>query len=193
MQKQIPRSTAIHDDVIKWKHFPRDRPFVRGIHRPVTRSFDVFFDLRLNKWLSKQPWATWLAAWWQLNCVKNYTTKFALNVSWCNSIIQIRSRMWPWLCLGMSKRQTVPGHQLQSTKCLIWPLKFPKTFSQITLVLSKSDKLPTSLAVKITYWWRHGMEKLSYYWPFVRGIHRWTMDSPHKGPIMHSVDVFLAE
>ena len=22
--------------------------------RPVTRSFDVFFDLRLNKWLSKQ-------------------------------------------------------------------------------------------------------------------------------------------
>ena len=24
--------------------------------RPVTRSFDVFFDLRLNKWLSKQSW-----------------------------------------------------------------------------------------------------------------------------------------
>ena len=24
--------------------------------RPVTRSFDVFFDLRLNKWLSKQWW-----------------------------------------------------------------------------------------------------------------------------------------
>ena len=24
--------------------------------RPVTQSFDVFFDLRLNKRLSKQPW-----------------------------------------------------------------------------------------------------------------------------------------
>ena len=24
----------IHDDVIKWKHFPRYWPFVRGIHRP---------------------------------------------------------------------------------------------------------------------------------------------------------------
>ena len=24
--------------------------------RPVTRSFDVYFDLRLNKWLSKQSW-----------------------------------------------------------------------------------------------------------------------------------------
>ena len=27
----------VHNDVIKWKHFPRYRPFVRGIHRsPVT-------------------------------------------------------------------------------------------------------------------------------------------------------------
>ena len=29
------------------------------IQRPVTRSFDVFFDLRLNKRLSKQPWGWW--------------------------------------------------------------------------------------------------------------------------------------
>ena len=27
--------------------------------RPVTRSFDVFFDLRLNKRFSKQPWGWW--------------------------------------------------------------------------------------------------------------------------------------
>ena len=27
--------------------------------RPVTRSFDVLFDLRLNKRLSKQPWGWW--------------------------------------------------------------------------------------------------------------------------------------
>ena len=27
--------------------------------RPVTRSFNVFFDLRLNKHLSKQPWGWW--------------------------------------------------------------------------------------------------------------------------------------
>ena len=27
--------------------------------RPVTRSFDVFFDLRLNKGLSKQMWGWW--------------------------------------------------------------------------------------------------------------------------------------
>ena len=28
--------------------------------RPVARSFDVFFDLRLNKRLSKQSWGWWL-------------------------------------------------------------------------------------------------------------------------------------
>ena len=47
-----------HDNVIKWKHFPCYWPFVWGIHQstvnsphigPVKRSFDVVFDLRLNK------------------------------------------------------------------------------------------------------------------------------------------------
>ena len=60
--------SAKHDDVIKWKHFPRYWTFVRGIHRspvnsphkgPTTRSFDVFFDVRLNKRLSKQSWGWW--------------------------------------------------------------------------------------------------------------------------------------
>ena len=34
------RSSKIfnHDDVIKWKHFPRYWPFVRGIHRPPVNS-----------------------------------------------------------------------------------------------------------------------------------------------------------
>ena len=49
----------LHDDVIKWKHFPCYLPFVRGttdhpLTKAVTRSFDVFFDGRLNKRLSKQ-------------------------------------------------------------------------------------------------------------------------------------------
>ena len=46
------------DDVIKWKHFPRYWPFVRGIHRSPVR-FDIFFDLRLNKRLRKQSWGWW--------------------------------------------------------------------------------------------------------------------------------------
>ena len=29
------------------------------------------------------------------------------------------------------------------------------------------------------------------YWPFARGIHRWPLNSPHKGPVMRSSDVFF--
>ena len=56
-----------HDDVIKWKHFPRYWPFVRGIHRaPVNsphkgqlRGALMFFIYALNKRLSKQSWGWW--------------------------------------------------------------------------------------------------------------------------------------
>ena len=52
----ISHPQLIHDDVIKWKHFPRYWPFVPVTEeffsqRPLTRGFDVFFDLRLNKQL----------------------------------------------------------------------------------------------------------------------------------------------
>ena len=53
-------SDALHDDVIKWKHFPRYWPFVGHRWIPSTKASDaklgVFFDLRQNKGLSKQWW-----------------------------------------------------------------------------------------------------------------------------------------
>ena len=58
-----------HDDVFKWRHFPFPRywPFVGNspvtgefpTQRPVTRSFDAFFGLRLNKRLSEQSRSWW--------------------------------------------------------------------------------------------------------------------------------------
>ena len=57
-----------HDDVIKWKHFPRYWPFVRGIHRSPVNSphkgqwrGTLMFSLicSLNERLSKQSWAWW--------------------------------------------------------------------------------------------------------------------------------------
>ena len=58
----------VHDDVIKWRHFPRYWPFVRGIHRSpvnsphkgqwrVTLMISLICDL--NKRLSKQLWGWW--------------------------------------------------------------------------------------------------------------------------------------
>ena len=62
-----------HDDVIIWNYFPRYWPFVRGnppvtvgfpSQRPMTRNFDVFFDLCLNKRFSKQSWSQWFETPW---------------------------------------------------------------------------------------------------------------------------------
>ena len=103
--RMVSYESERHDDVIKWKHFPRYWPFVRGIHRstvnspvhgefpaqrPVKRSFDVFFDLRLNKRLSKQSWGWWSetpsssSLWRHRNVYVNaclYNDTF-----WCTSI-----------------------------------------------------------------------------------------------------------
>ena len=45
---------SLHDDIIKWKRFPRYWPFVCGIPSQGQASFDAFFDLRLDKRLRKQ-------------------------------------------------------------------------------------------------------------------------------------------
>ena len=61
------KKAAQHDDVIKWKHVPEWLAICAGnslvtgdfpTQRKVKRSFDVFFDLRLKKRLSKQ-WRGW--------------------------------------------------------------------------------------------------------------------------------------
>ena len=62
--------------------------------RPVTRSFDVFFDLRLNKRLSKQSWGWWFETlsrplWRHRNVPGGYNTTVMegnhaiLNFEWC--------------------------------------------------------------------------------------------------------------
>ena len=53
-----------HDDVINWKHVFHVAGHLCGeftppAQRPVTRSCDVFFNLHLNKRLSKQSWGLW--------------------------------------------------------------------------------------------------------------------------------------
>ena len=48
--------------------------------RPVTRSFDVFFDLRLNKRLSKQSWGWWFETpAWSLWRHRNVLAPFVIN------------------------------------------------------------------------------------------------------------------
>ena len=51
--------------------------------RPVTRNFDIFFDLRPNNWFRKEPWGRWFGApsrsLWRY-CNVNWSTE--MNPKW---------------------------------------------------------------------------------------------------------------
>ena len=87
----------IHDDVIKWKHFPRYWPFVRGIHQsPVNsphkgqwRGALMFSSICawINVWI-KQSWGCWfettLCPLWRH---RNGYDIFAISVSWLHDCV----------------------------------------------------------------------------------------------------------
>ena len=101
--------------------------------RSVTRSFDVFFDLRLNKRFSKQPRRRWFGTpsrslWRHCNAYD-----FCMYVcSYCRIKISLR---------------------------------YAGGCSQFSVFHDDVIK------------WKHFPPK----WPFVRGIHRSPVNSPHKG------------
>ena len=70
--------------------------------RPVTRSFDVFFDLRLHDRLSKQPWGWWFetpswSLWRQCNGMgPAHTEKTSLSHVIIN-ILPILSATYTWM------------------------------------------------------------------------------------------------
>ena len=69
--------------------------------RPVTPSFDAFFDLRLNKRLSKQPWGWWFetpswSLWRQCNAVggQHFVYLLQLSLWFCSWLIMFRGVEW---------------------------------------------------------------------------------------------------
>ena len=98
-----PLATMIHDDVIKWKHFMRYWPFVR------TKASDAelwcFFDLRLNKRLSKESWCWWFettscSLWRHCNdrILKHNLYFSSNNVPLITRSVECKSRCLPaWL------------------------------------------------------------------------------------------------
>ena len=76
--------------------------------RPVTQSFDVFFDLRLNKRLGKQPWGWWFETsswllWRQCNVL--YTWYVCIICEWRSQHWEIDK--WGGTCSSNYKIQPV--------------------------------------------------------------------------------------
>ena len=76
---------------------------------------------------------------------------------WSHHSSMIRSSE-PWISCSTTA---------QNNRCFsIWPL-------QLLISLCRWDEWWS--------WWRHQRKHFPHNWPFVRGIHRWPVDSPHKG------------
>ena len=75
--------------------------------RPVTRSFDVYFDLRPNKWLSKQSWGWWFET---LSCSL-----------WRHRNVSSPSQQqpWHWVC-SINTKLSFPRKDFNSSSCHIF-------------------------------------------------------------------------
>ena len=110
--------------------------------RPVTRSFDVFFDLRLNKRLSKQWWGWWFEA--PLRQLWRHRNGVPYNNF-------IKSAMWSWIT-GVSIVCSIDGSGTDERKHQ----------SSASLAFcggnSPTGEFPTqkdSNAENVSIWWRH--------------------------------------
>ena len=90
--------------------------------RPVTRSFDVYFGLRPNKWLSKQSWGWWFetlsCSLWRHRNGKEWTINMEIFKSgWILQCIGIwniifLSTIRNWSCNIMWCAMFSPNHTL---------------------------------------------------------------------------------
>ena len=117
---------------------------------PVTRSFDVFFDLRLNKRLSKQ-WRRWwfetsLHSLWRQRSDESWGASFLSYMSDLCSIYSVMLKRGPY---PLKPSQKTP-HISPSRASLLW-------VQSLLYVLT----LVAVIAVLYVLWWRHQMKTFS--------------------------------
>ena len=161
---ELPYTT--HDDVIKFSAllaFCVGNSPVTGefpAQKPVTRNFDVFCDLRLNKRLSKQWWCLWFGH--HAHCDVIIMTMG--NGLMLFSVIMCRYDIDQ--CPNFHYDDvTMSGMASQITSLrIVYSTVYPGADQ-------RKHQSPASLA-------------------FVRGIHRGPVNSPHKWPVTRKVFPF---
>ena len=122
--------TTLHDDLVKWKYFPRYWPFVWGIHRSipsqrlVTRSFDVLFVLYLNHgWVNNREAADlrWHRAHYGVIVMglepltRPYAELFCMNLGYWKCFQLRFTRAKPLQCIHILESRH--SNQKNSLKC----------------------------------------------------------------------------
>ena len=120
----MAKISPLHDDAIKWKHFPRDWPFVRGIHRSPHkgqwRGALMFCLIRV--WINS----------WVNNCEAGDLRRYLAH---CDVIVMIRR----WMALAKSQLCRALMFSLMSALMNCWTnsrvdgdLKRPDTHTILT-------------------------------------------------------------
>ena len=101
MISMLPGNRLEHGDVIKWRHFPRNWPFVRGIHRSPVNS------PHKGQWHGALILSL-ICAWinrWVNNCEAGDFRRYRAQY---DVIVMMRARFVPnWLYLSITKKNTL--------------------------------------------------------------------------------------
>ena len=161
------RSSAAHDDVIKWKHFPRNWPFVRGIHRSPVNS------PHKGQWRGALMFSlifAWIKDWVnnrEAGHLRRHRGHYDVNVMSSHGIDHASAAMHAIDGLGRSDH-CLPQVKISTTSAL-------SVFGNNRKCKYHDD------AIK---WWH-----FSRHWPLVQVIHRWLslIKSQWRGALMFSL------
>ena len=182
-------SYCTHDDVIKRKHFPRFWPFERGIlrwpvvfpsQRPVTRSFDVFFDVRMNKRLSKQS-----RCWWFENDAHCDLNEMSCRQVWARGLSVAFEQRW--------KLPLITWAQNTAT-ALGYPNLFYHMFNALQWRHNEHDSVsnhqPHECLLNRLFGRISKKTSKLHFTGLCAGIHRWPVNSLHKWPVTRKMFPF---
>ena len=167
--------------------------------RPATRSFDVFFDLRLNKRLSKQAWGWWfetlsrplwrhcndistancILSHWKHNPIPCYNTYVFFNILLGHGLLEL-------VCGAEVFNDDIEFPQLPSLASLHQKPKHTETYILQWRQMSAMASQIISLTIVYSIVYSDEDQRKhqsSASQTFERGIHRWPANSPHKGPV----------
>ena len=104
--------------------------------RPVTRRFDVFFDLRLNKWLSKQWWGWWFETPWGSlwrHCNVFPSLFCSVEPTSTPSPMPALVRVMAWCCQAASHYPNQCWHKYVNNLLISWWRHDMITFSSLVI------------------------------------------------------------
>ena len=187
---------SCYDDVIKWKHFPHYWSFVRGIHRsPCNICLPISFDEQGNQFCISVK---------TVDDFYIFGGKFKIKyLQWKHDIISFEYETpLRWYDVTSVIRLQPDDNFHQHT---VHPKKYAHSLRFVVFcchlgMVHYSDVLMSVMASKITsltivYSTVYSgadqrKHQSSASLAFVRGIHRWPVNSPHKGPVMRKMFPF---